>query len=148
MQTLDLVVEEAKTEPYPQNQLQEEVVVVKSPLPSVEVAVNQSQRLEEGGEGSPVGPRSNRPWVGVGVEEGGCPLQVDVEGSWLAGVSGMQQVLGTSWQLKEVVEEGVLGLEVVGGESQLMVEVEHFQSPEVRENSMIQHVQEEDKVVF
>lgn len=145
MQTLDLVVEEAKTEPYPQK-LQE--VVVKSSLPPAEVAVNQSQRLEEGVEGSPVGPQRNRPWEAVVVVEGGCPLQVEGEGSWLAGVSGRQQVLGNTWQLKEVEEEGVLGLEVVEGASLLMVEVEYYQSPEERENSMKQDAQEEDKAVF
>lgn len=128
--------------------------MVKSSSASEEVAVNQSQRLEEGVEGSPVGPLRNRPWMGVGVEEGGCPLPVDAEGSWLAAVALGQQVLGNSWQLREVVEEGgpgpeveggesqlIVGVEVVEEESQLMVEVGDFQSPEEREYNMIHHVQ-------
>lgn len=53
-----------------------------------EVAVNQSQRLEEEVEGSQAGPLRHRRQVGAVVEEGGCPLREEVEGSWLAGVAG------------------------------------------------------------
>lgn len=82
-------------------------------------------------EGSLAVPLRNRPWVGAAEEVGGCPLQVEVGGSWLAGVAGVGLVLRNSWQPKEVVEEGGQGLEVVGEGSQPVVEVEvgRFQSP-------------------
>lgn len=57
-----------------------------------EVAVNQSQRLEEEVEGSLAGPLGRRQWVGVVVGEGGCPLQVEAEGSWMAGVAVGKQI--------------------------------------------------------
>lgn len=134
VKTLDLVAEEAETGPYPQNW--EAAVVGSSSTAEEAEAANQSQRPEEGAEGSLVGPLRSHPWVEAGVEEGGCPLQV--EGSWLAGVAGGEQVLHNSWLPKEVVE-GALGLEVVVGESQLMVGVEvevevgYFRSPEKTE---------------
>lgn len=94
-----------------------------------------SQKPEEVEGGSLAEPLSRRPF-GVAVEEGGCPLQVEVEGSWLAGVAGEGQVLRTAWQPKEV-EEGRLGLEVVVGGFQPVVGVEvgagHFQSPDKTE---------------
>lgn len=68
-------------------------MVVQSSLPE-EVAVNQSPKLEEGVEGSQVEPLQNHPWVGVAVVEVGYPLQVEGEGSWLAGVCEKLQVLG------------------------------------------------------
>lgn len=88
------------------------------------VAVYQNQRLEEGVEGSLVGSLKGRQLVGLVVEEGGCPPLVDGGGSWLAGVA-----LRNSWQPEEAVEEGGMGLEVVGEEPQMVVGVEHFQSP-------------------
>lgn len=96
------------------------------------VALNQSQRPEEGVEGSLAGPLSHHPWAAAAVEEEGCPLQVEEEGSWLAGVAGGEQILRNPLQPKEVAEEGGLGLEVVGGGSRQEVEVEvgHFQCPE------------------
>lgn len=95
------------------------------------VAVNQSPWQEEGVEGSLAGPLRHRRWVGAAVEEGGCPLQVEVEGNCLAAVAWEWQASGNSWQPEEVVEEGRQDLEVVGEGSHAMVEVEvgHFQSP-------------------
>lgn len=133
VKTLDLVVEEAETDPHLRNSLGEAVVVASS-MAEV-VAANQSQRPEEVVEGSLAGPLRHHRWVGLAVEEGGCPLQEEVAGSWLAGVAGEGKVLRDSWQPKEVVEGG-LGLEVVEEGSQPMVvvgvEVEHFQSPETQ----------------
>lgn len=43
-------------------------------------------------EGSLAGPLGRRQWVEVAVEEGGCPLQVEVEGSWMAGVAAGKQI--------------------------------------------------------
>lgn len=147
VKTLDQVEEEAETGLYPRNQLGE-AVVVGSSMAAEEVAVNQSQRQEEVVEGSLAGPLRHLRCVGAAVEEGGCPLQVEVEESWLARVAGEWQALENSWQPKEVVEEGGLGLEVVGEGPQPVVEVEvevvkHFQTPEKTEyNVMIQPVQE------
>lgn len=92
-----------------------------------EETVNQSQQPEEGVEGSPA---EHRLWVVV-AEEGGCPLQVEAEGSWLAGVDEGGQVSKNSWQPKEAVEEGGMGPEVVAEGSLPMVEVEvgHVRSP-------------------
>lgn len=98
-------------------------------------------------EGNLAGPLRNRRWVGAAEGEGGCPLQVEVEGSWLAGVAGVGKVLVNSWQPKEVVEGGGQDLEAVGAGSRPMAEVEvgHFQSPEMTEYTItIQNVQEED----
>ncbi|KAG7231254.1 hypothetical protein INR49_012085, partial [Caranx melampygus] len=75
-------------------------------------------------EGSLAETLRSHPWVEVGVVEGGCPLQVEVEGSWSEDAAAVGKVLPNSWQSQEVVEEGTLGLEVVAGESQLMVGVE------------------------
>ncbi len=91
VKTLDLEEEEAG--PYPQNYLME-VVVAGSLKPAEEVAVNQSQWQEEGVEGSPAGPLRHRRWVEAAAVEGGCPLQVEVEESWLAVVAWARQVLG------------------------------------------------------
>ena len=94
---------------------------------TAEEVVNQSQQPVEGVEGSLAGPLRHR-LHGVGaVEEGGGPLQAEVEGSLLAGVAGGQQVLGNSLQPKEVLDEGRLTMVGVG------VEVGHFQSPEKTE---------------
>lgn len=100
VKTQDPVEEEAGTGPYPRNI---EAVVV---------------------EGSLAETLRSHPWVEVGVVEGGCPLQVEVEGSWLEDAAAVGKVLSNSWQPQEVVEEGTLGLEVVAEESQLMVGVE------------------------
>lgn len=133
VKTLDLVVEEAETDPHPRNWLGEAVVVGSSTVEAV--AANQSQRPEEGVEGSLAGLLRHHRWVGVAVEEGGCPLQVEVAASLVAGVAEGGQVLRNSWQPKEVVEGG-LGLEVVEEGSRPMVgvgvEVGHFQSPETQ----------------
>lgn len=58
--------------------------------------------------------------------EGGCPLKVEVEESELVAVSVGWQVWGNSWQAKEeeMVEEGVLGLEVEEEGSHSAEEVE------------------------
>lgn len=89
-----------------------------------EVAVNHSQLLEEGVEGSLVDLLGHHQRVGVAVEEEGYPLQVELEESWLAGGGWVSE---NSWQPKEAVEEEGPGLEVVVEEPQPMVEVgQHF----------------------
>lgn len=99
-----------------------------------EVGANQSRQPEEGVGGSLVGPLSCHRWVEAAVEEGGCPLQVEVEGSWSAAVAVGLQVLRCSWQPWEVEEEEGLGLEEVEGGCHPLVEEEVevgcFQSPE------------------
>lgn len=98
--------------------------MVGSSLVVEEVAVNHSQLLEGGVEGSLVGLLEHHQWEGVAVEEEGCPLQVELEESWLAGGGWVSQ---NSWQPKEVVEEEGLGLEVVVAEPRPNVEVgQHF----------------------
>lgn len=113
---------------------------------AVEVAVNRSRIQGEGVGGSLAGPLRRRHWAVAGVEEGGYPLQVEVEGSccWAA-VAWEWQALGNSWQPKEVEEEGSQGLEVEeeGSHPVMEVEVGHFQSPAKTEYYiMTQHVKE------
>ena len=83
--------------------------------------MNQSLWPEVGAEGSQVGHLGGHPWVEVAVEEGGCPLQVEVEGNWRAGFAGGAQVLWNPWQPRE---EGMVGRELVAGESQSIVGME------------------------
>ena len=129
-----------------------------------EVALNE--RIEEGVGGvgwislseeevggSLVVPQRSYRQAEAGVEEGG-PFQVEVEGSWLAGFAGGGWASGNSWQLKEVVEEGMMSPEVAEGGTHLMeeeeeveeVEVGCSQSSEETENRPVMlRVQETDK---
>lgn len=65
-----------------------EAVVPGSSAMAEEAALTQSLWQEEVAEGSLAGPQENHPWVVALVEEGGCPLRVEVEESWLAGIAG------------------------------------------------------------
>lgn len=132
VKTRDLVVEEEG--PCPQNWPVEVAVAESSPSMAEEVGANRSRRPEEEVGGSLVGPRRRRRWVEAAVEGEGCPSQLEVEGSWSAGVSVGQQVSRHSWQPKEAVEEEGRGPEEVEGGFHPSVEEEVeevcFQSPE------------------
>lgn len=108
VKTLDLVEVEAETGLNQQN-YPEEVVVAEGSL-----AVEESRCWGVEVEGSLAVPLRYHQWMGAAVGEGGCPLQVEVEESELAAFSVGWQVWGNSCQAEEeeVVEEGLLGLEV------------------------------------